>query len=81
MYEYLWTLHGEERLSAIEDLPPFATDFIHHKARKNCLRCPVAIRYKGIDGYFHTACTDVISREKAIQLLSKGGEFITHENT
>ena len=76
MYDYLFDLHGEERLSAIEDLPPFATDDIHFKARKNCLRCPIAVRYLGKDGYFHVCCTDVVSHSKVVKLLSAGGEFV-----
>ena len=76
MYDHLWTLHGEDRLRAIDDLPPFATDSIHHKARKNCLRCPIAVRYKGSDGYYHTCCTDVTSHTRVVKLLQNGGEFI-----
>ena len=76
MYDFLWELDGQERLNAIEDLPLFATDDIHRIARKNCLRCPLAIRYLANDGRYHTCCTDVASYSKIDKLLSSGGEFI-----
>ena len=76
MYEHLWELDGEQRLKAIEDLPLFATDDIHRIARKNCLRCPLAILYVGEDGLNHTCCVDVSSYVKVKKLLSSGGKFI-----
>ena len=76
MYENIWELDGADRLDAIEDLPPFTTDSFHYSSKKNCLRCPIAIRYKGSDGYYHTACTDVISHKKALNLLNTGGRFL-----
>ena len=76
MYSYLWDLQGLVRLDAIQDLPPFAPDDIHFIARRNCLRCPLAVRYIGNDGMYHTACSDVTSRKRIELLLGSGGEFI-----
>ena len=76
MYEHLWELDGEERLKAIDDLPLFATDDIHRYARKNCLRCPIAIHFIGNDGRYHTCCADVTSHARIKKILANGGKFI-----
>ena len=76
MYGELWEKEGEERLYAIERLKPFATDDIHRMARKNCLRCPIAIRWHGTDGRYHTSCTDVIGDKRSRELLRNGGRFL-----
>ena len=75
MLDWLWTVDGEERCSAILSAPLDSIEELCHSV-EGCDRCPLLIVFERSDGTKSSLCFDCATESRIRKVLDDGGRFL-----